>query len=153
MTVIGLDRLRRKLTKTIPEAAQRRIKEAMEQSANEAVALMQTLAPNGATGRLARSIGWTWGDAPRGSIAIATSTRRSNNMRITIYAGGGEAFYARFVEFGTAPHVNKGKFAGSRHPGTAAQPFFYPGWRVVRRRVKGRVTRAIKAAAKEAAAS
>lgn len=152
MAVIGLDRLRRKLTKTIPEAAQRRIKEAMEQSANEAVALMKSLAPK-VSGDLADSIGWTWGDAPRGSIAIARSSRKSGNMRITIYAGGGDAYYARFVEFGTSPHVNGGLYAGSQHPGTPAQPFFYPGWRVVRRRVKGKVTRAIKAAAKEAAAS
>ena len=152
MAVIGLDRLRRKLTKTIPEAAQRRIREAMEQSANEAVALMKSLAPK-QSGDLADSIGWTWGDAPKGSIALATSKNKSGNMRITIYAGGGDAYYARFVEFGTSPHVNGGLYAGSQHPGTPAQPFFYPGWRVVRRRVKGKVTRAIKAAAKEAAAS
>lgn len=150
MAIIGLDRLKRKLTKTIPAATQLRIKEAMEQSANEAVALMKSLAPKD-SGALADSIAWTWGDAPRGSIAIATSRRQSNNMRITIYAGGGDAYYARFVEFGTAPHVNGGLYAGSQNPGSPAQPFFYPGWRVVRKRVKGRVTRAIRKAAKEAA--
>ncbi|WP_310419833.1 HK97-gp10 family putative phage morphogenesis protein [Mycoplana sp. BE70] len=152
MAVIGLDRLRRKLTKTIPEAAQQRIKEAMEQSANEAVALMKSLAPRD-SGALVDSVGWTWGDAPKGAMAIASSKANAGNLRITIYAGGGDAFYARFVEFGTSAHVNKGKFAGSKNPGAPAQPFFYPGWRIVRKRVKGKVTRAIKKAAKEAAAS
>lgn len=152
MTIEGLDRLNRKLTKAIPAAAYRRVKEALEESANEAVAAMKRLAPVD-DGDLQMSISWTWGDAPKGALAIATSKASADGMRITIYAGGGDAFYARFVEFGTAPHVNGGLYAGSKHPGTRAQPFFFPGWRMVRRKVKGRVTRNIKRAIKEAAGS
>jgi len=153
VTVIGLDRLRRKLTKTLPEAAERRIKEAMEKAASDAVALMKSLAPRD-SGALSDSIGWTWGDPPKGAMALLRSGRRTKaGLRITIYAGGGDAFYARFVEFGTAQHQNGGKFAGSVHPGTTAQPFFFPGWRAVRRQVKGRVSRAIRRAAKEVASS
>ncbi len=152
MTIDGLDRLNRKLTKAIPAAAYRRVKEALEESANEAVAAMKRLAPVD-DGDLQMSISWTWGDAPKGALAIATSKASADGIRITIYAGGGDAFYARFVEFGTAPHVNGGLYAGSKHPGTRAQPFFFPGWRMVRRKVKGRVTRNIKRAIKEAAAS
>ncbi|MEQ1403837.1 HK97-gp10 family putative phage morphogenesis protein [Neorhizobium sp. Rsf11] len=151
MTIEGLDRLNRKLTKTIPEAAYRRVKEALEQSADEAIAVMKGLVPVD-SGELRDSIAWTWGDAPKGAIALATSTAKAGDLRITIYAGGGDAYYARFVEFGTSPHPNKGLFAGSMHPGTPAQPFFYPGWRLVRRKVKGRVTRNIKKAIKEASA-
>lgn len=151
MTIEGLDRLNRKLTKTIPEAAYRRVKEALEQSANEAVAVMKSLVPVD-SGELRDSIAWTWGDAPKGTIAIATSKAKAGDLRITIYAGGSDAYWARFVEFGTSPHENGGRFAGSQHPGTPAQPFFYPGWRLVRRRVKGRVTRNIKRAVKEASA-
>lgn len=152
MTIEGLDRLRRKLTKTIPEAARARIKEALEASANEAVAQMKRLAPVD-DGDLQASISWTWGDAPKGALALATSTKSVDGMRVTIFAGNAEAYYARFVEFGTSPHRNKGKFAGSQHPGTRAQPFFFPGWRIARKKVKGRVTRAIRAAAREAAAN
>lgn len=152
MTIEGLERLNRKLTKTIPAAALRRVKEALEASANEAVAAMKRLAPVD-NGDLQMSISWTWGDAPKGTLAIATSKGSADGMRITIYAGGGDAFYARFVEFGTAPHVNGGLYAGSKHPGTKAQPFFFPGWRMVRRKVKGRVTRNIRRAIKEAAGS
>jgi hypothetical protein len=76
----------------------------------------------------------------------------AGNLIITIYAGSDEAFHARWVEFGTAPHLNGGRFAGSSHPGTAAQPFFYPSYRATRKRAKGRVTRAVNKAAKRIAA-
>lgn len=32
------------------------------------------------------------------------------------------------LEFGTEPHVNAGIFAGTRHPGTTAQPFLTPAF-------------------------
>jgi HK97 gp10 family phage protein len=152
MTVEGLSRLRTKLTKTIPAAAKTRIREALEASADEAVMQMKRLAPVD-DGDLQMSISWTWGDAPKGAMTIATSSKSVDGMRITIFAGNAKAYYARFVEFGTSPHVNAGKFAGSRNPGTKAQPFFYPGWRLARRKAKGRVSRAIRKAAKEAAAT
>ncbi|MFC3163061.1 HK97-gp10 family putative phage morphogenesis protein [Ciceribacter thiooxidans] len=150
MSVQGLDRLHRKLTRTIPERVLARVREAMEQAAEEAVDVIRSLAPED-SGALKDSIGWTWGDAPKGSIALLTSKRTAGGMRITIYAGGGDAFYARFVEFGTSPHVNKGKFAGTQNPGMAAQPFFFPGWRMVRRKAKRRMTGAIRKAIKEGA--
>lgn len=36
--------------------------------------------------------------------------------------------HAHLVEFGTAPHINGGLFAGSQHPGTAPRPFARPAW-------------------------
>lgn len=48
---------------------------------------------------------------------------------VILYVGPAErAFHAHLVEFGTAPHVNGGIYAGSRHPGTAPQPFARPAW-------------------------
>lgn len=47
-----------------------------------------------------------------------------------------EVFYSKHVEFGTQK--------------VAAQPFFYPGYRLSKKRVKRRVERAVKRAAKEA---
>lgn len=149
----GLDRLRRKL-RALPKAAEEEISKAMEQSANEIVALAKSLAPVDG-GDLRESIGWTWGDAPKGSITLGKvrkGGRGAGNLQITIYAGGGDAFYARMIEFGTAPHLNGGLFAGSEHPGTAAQPFFYPSWRAGRKRARSRVTRAITKSAKRVAA-
>lgn len=151
MTVTGLDRLRYKLTKKIPDLVRAAVQEAMELSAEETVAAMKSLVPV-ESGDLRDSIGWTWGEPPKGAVIVARSQAKSKTgLRITIYAGNDQAYYARWVEFGTAPHVNGGKFAGTQNPGMRAKPFFFPGWRLVRRRVKGRVTRSIKKAVKVSA--
>jgi HK97 gp10 family phage protein len=153
--VIGLDRLNRKLA-LLPVAARRRIREAMQQGADEIVAMMKALVPTD-SGDLKNSIDWTWGTAPKGALTIATV--RGQGMRntgsentITIYAGNADAYYARFVEFGTAAHTAGGMFAGATIPAIAASPFFFVSFRANRKRVKSRITRAINKSAKEVAA-
>lgn len=148
--VLGLDRLRKKLRR-FPEAVEAEIRKAMEESANEVVALAKSLVAVD-SGDLRESIGWTWGERPKYSQAIASVKSASGNLVLTIYAGNSKVRYAHLVEFGTAPHLNGGRFAGSQHPGTAAKPFFYVSWRALRRRAKGRVTRAVNKAAKRVAA-
>lgn len=162
MAVQGLDRLRRKL-KAIPEEAKEGIRKAMEEAAQEVVNLARHLVPVD-DGDLRESIGWTWGDPPRGSIVIAKSRPRkgADDMRLTIFAGNDKAFYARWVEFGTAPHSlasgadrssRRRRGGGPQHPGARAQPFFFPAYRAQRKKVKSKVSRAITAAAKKVAAS
>ena len=149
----GADKLKRKM-QAFPQLAREQIAKALEQSAEEIVRMAKSLAPVD-DGDLQRSIGWTWGDAPKGSITIGTVRQEgkgAGNLAITIYAGNSEAFYARWVEFGTSPHVNGGRFAGTANPGIRAQPFFYPAYRAMRKRVRGRTTRAIRKAARTAAA-
>lgn len=140
MAVEGAARLRRLLAQipaNVKEAAQR----SLEQSAEEIVQLMRRLAPRD-SGTLANSIGWTWGDAPAGSMTIGTvkggkaSGSIYGSMVITIYAGGkiggADAFYARFQEFGTRK--------------MRANPFFYPAYRASKKRARARITRAIRKA-------
>jgi HK97 gp10 family phage protein len=134
MAIQGLSRLQRKL-KALPEAVIAELRPAMEQGAAEIVSLAKSLVPV-ESGELRDSIGWTWGAAPEGSMVLGQVGR--GNLRITVYAGNSQAFYARWVEFGTSQ-------AGAR-------PFFYPAYRAVRKRVKGRVTRAITKSAKRVAA-
>jgi len=142
--VQGLDRLRRKLLKTIPDRVRQRTRAAMEKGADEIVALAKSLVPVD-SGALRDSIGWTWGDAPEGSITLGhVKASKDGDEAITIYAGtrnkrlgDKDAFYVRFVEFGTqnmAPH-----------------PFFYPAYRTLKRRVKGRITREMKKGIREGA--
>lgn len=161
-TIIGLDRLHKKLKK-LPPAAEKRIKEAMEQGANEIVALMKSLVAVSKTGSrgnppgtLRDSIGWTWGDAPAYAQVLATMKgaggRGAGKLKITIYVGGKGARYAHLVEFGAPAHIAGGMFEGAHHPGAPAQPFFYVSWRALRRRTKSRITRAITKSAKEVAA-
>lgn len=134
--VKDLKSLDRKLTRTIPERVRRRTRAAMEKGAEEIVAMARALVPED-SGDLKASIGWTWGAAPRGAMTIAESSPADGGERITIYAGNDQAFYARFVEFGTQtmpPH-----------------PFFFPSYRTLKRRVKSRITREMKKAIREGA--
>lgn len=99
-------------------------------------------------GTLRDSIGWTFGEAPQGSIKIATRFR--GLLTVTIYAGSREAFYARWIEFGTAPHPQGGRFTGTQHPGTRSRPFFFPSFRAMRKEVKRRLTIAVRDAVRKA---
>ncbi len=135
--VIGLESLKRKLL-AIPEQAKAEIRKAMEASAEEIVRFAKSLAPVD-TGDLQMSISWTWGDAPKGTMILGRVVGDKNDLVITIYAGGSEAYWARWVEFGTSK--------------MKSQPFFLPAYRANRKRVRGRITRGINKAAKKVAAS
>lgn len=131
--VQGLEQLQRRWS-AIPAKVKAAVEAAMERVAEDVVRDMRKLAPKGATGDLVRSISWTWGEAPKGSMTIGKTEqgRAYGAMVLTIYAGGGDAFYARFQEFGTVD--------------MAANPFFFPVWRIWRRRVRGRIAAAIRRA-------
>lgn len=146
----NLDRLKRKLAK-LPLVAKQMIRQQMEKTADEIVTMMKNLVSVD-DGKLRDSIGWTWGKAPKGSITLAAvKSTGPDGLTLTIYAGNNDAFYARWVEFGTARHENGGLFAGSNHPGTTAQPFFYVSWRANQRRAVRAVAKATRDAAKKVA--
>jgi len=149
MAVLGLKSLNRKL-KALPALAEAAIKLAMEQGADEIVAMMKRLVPVD-NGDLRDSIGWTWGDAPSYSQRIGAVKSKTGNLKITIYAGNSKVRYAHLVEFGSAPHINGGVFAGTQNPGAKAQPFFFVSFRALRRRTKSRITKAINKSAKQIA--
>ena len=128
--------------KQIPDVAVDAARQAMEEVAQEIVEAMRAAAPKGKTGRLRDSIGWTWGDLPPGTFMIDEIRSGRNQgdqyatLRIKIYAGAGEGFYARFQEFGTRSQP--------------AQPFFFSTWSKekakFRRRIRERVRKRIKEA-------
>lgn len=132
----GLDRLNRKL-KRLPQATKDQISEAIAQSAREIVDMAVNLVPVD-SGDLAGSIGWTWGKAPKGAMTLGVVKSSGSELVATVYAGDSEAFYARWVEFGTQKMT--------------AQPFFYPSYRALRKRSKSRIKRAVTKAAKKVAA-
>lgn len=117
----------------VARAAKSSIEQSMEKSANEIVALAKRLCPVD-QGTLRDSIGWTWGDAPKGTIVLAAT--KGAALRITIYAGSDEAFYARWIEHGTTD--------------MAAQPFFYASYRLLRKRANSRINRTVNKSIKEA---
>ena len=134
MTVKGLKSLNQKLKK-LPKAAEDAARAAIAKSADEIVAMMKRLVPVD-QGRLRDSIGWAWGDAPKGRKAFGR-TDGPANLRATIYAGDNKAFYATMVEFGTMK--------------MRAHPYFFPAYRANAKRAKSRIKRAITKSAKAAA--
>jgi HK97 gp10 family phage protein len=129
--VQGIAALNRKLTVTIPAKVEAATKKAMEKGADELVGMMKRLVPVD-QGDLRDSVGWTWGDPPKGAVVIAKSEPDSRGLKITVYAGNVKAYYARWVEFGTVK--------------MSAQPFFFPSYRAMRKRIKSRITREMKKA-------
>nr|WP_319250503.1 HK97-gp10 family putative phage morphogenesis protein [uncultured Celeribacter sp.] len=138
----NLLRLERKLSR-LPKETKKRIREAMRRAADEIVAMMKSLVPVD-DGTLQESIGWTWGAAPSGTFVIASlkGAGVGGDMTITIFAGGKEAYYARWQEFGTVS--------------MPASPYFFVSWRAANRGRKGakaQVRKAVREAAREVAKS
>lgn len=167
MAVKGLDRLLAQINALAP-AQIAAARESLAVGASEVAEAIRRAAPQGATGALKRSVGFSqFGDAPKTKASGAFRADaevdpavRAAGLNVTVYAGDDEAYYARFVEFGTrgAP---AGKFQDAKgktrtnkraHPATPAQPFFYPSVRALKKRVKSRVVRNANRAAKAAAA-
>ncbi|MFG1417018.1 HK97-gp10 family putative phage morphogenesis protein [Xanthobacter sp. V0B-10] len=163
-SILNLAKLERKL-KRLPDAATAEIKAAMEAVADDIVRMARSLAPE-EDGDLKRSIGWTWGAPPRGSITLGKVARSAlgKDLTITVYAGDDKAFHARWVEFGTAPHslakgadrsarAGRGKKQdqGDMHPGATAHPFFYPAYRASRKGAKRQIRKATRSAARKVA--
>lgn len=130
--------------KKVPAVAVDAARVAMEEGAQEIVEAMRAAAPAPKTGALRDSIGWTWGDLPPGTFMIDEIRTGKNageqyaTLRIKIYAGAGDGFYARFHEFGT----KDGK--------TPARPFFYPTWKAKKAQMKRDIHKRVRAAIKAA---
>lgn len=107
---------------------------AVKKSADEHAALSRRLAPR-RSGELQESI-----DSSLIESGVSPKAKTE--------AAGGPGFHGIFVEKGTTPHTQGGKFAGSKHPGTSAQPFFFPAYRLLRTRARRRIARAISQAHK-----
>lgn len=157
--VKGLDKMRAQL-KAVPADIRVAVVAAMEKSANEVVREMKAAAPRGKTLKLVKSIGWTWGDVPKGSVTVGkVAGNEYSRLAIKIYAGGSEGTARKQAKSsGSRPSDQKrsGTFdadnAKYQEFGTskmAANPFFFPVYRSNKPRIKGRITRAITGAVKK----
>lgn len=120
---VRLERKRKlfnKLRRLVP-AVENGIDEAGEKSAHEMAATVRAFAPE-RSGRLKRA---TYAQRVPGKFAPV--------WRVAVDEGDGptgeNAFYGFWVEFSTVD--------------TPAQPFFFPAYRITKKRHRGRVTRAI----------
>lgn len=162
----SLKRLQARMN-AIPKKVRAAVKPAIEKSAQEIVSKAKALAPVD-SGALRNSIGYALGDGPatRATGAFRISTKAADpDLRAVVFAGNDDAYYARWIEFGTAggvagqrvgvraSDVRQNKSAGRKarrtHPGTPAQPFFFPAWRLGSKRATARIRRAISKAVRE----
>lgn len=164
----GRERVLAKLA-AIPARMRPKIREAIQSGAKEITDTQKRLVPVG-TGALRDSIRTHMGDvtlSSSGNLA-AGSMRGDPDLTATIVAGNADAWYARQVEFGTAPHtigprqkggslsINGNVLAPDRavdHPGSAPHPFFYGPYRALKKRVARRVGKSVKKAVAEVANS
>lgn len=130
----GLSSFQKRM-RAIPEAARKAIAPAVMQSAYDIADIMEGLAPED-EGDLIGSIAVTGPgqsmppySQPGGSMVVP-----ENTAAITV--GNSDVRYPHLQEFGTTHH--------------AAQPFFWPGFRMGRKRALDRIKRAIGKAIKEA---
>lgn len=154
----GGERMRRVLDR-LPKQIEDDVEKAVLKGAHEIAAAQKLLVPvsEGADGgKLRDSIVVTPAgqttppfSQPGGSYVVGPLSAR-------ITAGNSEVRYAHLVEYGTAPGARvykKGPRAGTvmNHPGTGPEPFFWPGYRLNRRRVVSRIKREVGKAIRKAA--
>lgn len=140
-----------RVLKTLPVAVKQEVRPALAKAAKRINDFQRRMVPVD-SGEVRGSIGYGFGDSPVGRKHAKTSlTGRGvrgtdDSLMVLIYAGGegpdDKGWYARFVEYGTAPRAN--------HPGTKPYPFFWPAVRLSRKDVNRNVARAFNKAVKKA---
>lgn len=147
--ITGRDRLRFVLTK-LPKEQRRQLRTAILAGADDIAAMQRRLAPF-RTGELRKSIVVTPADRdiPRYATLKSSRTVKDPELAAIISSGNSKVRYAHLVEFGTAPHENEGRFPGTLNPGAPPQPFFYPGFRAMKRRVQNKINRTARKAIRD----
>lgn len=138
--VTGLEELRRKFARLTP-AVEAEIQASLEKSGEEMVSLARALAPVD-DGDLRDSIVMT---TPGNLTPIygGGGQQKVGPLGVRITAGDYLVRYAAIVEFG--------RKATATAAAMAARPFFWPAYRLLRRRIRSRTARAITSAIKKAA--
>jgi HK97 gp10 family phage protein len=127
------ERLARRLN-AIPAAVKKAVQPALIKSGKELAATMRALAPED-TGALKKSLAVT----PPGHATPAHSqpggSRVARENEVLVTAGNSDVRYAHLVEYGTTK--------------ADARPFFWPAYRLKKKRILNRTKRAIGKAIKE----
>jgi hypothetical protein len=152
--VQNVDRLKRRLA-AMRDGPRKAMSQAIKENAEELSDAIRRVAPKGRTGALQRSVGWSWGNAPEvatlsgGDRSEAKGILGAQGLAATVHAGDRQGWYVRLLEFGTRPHKNKGLFEGTDHPGTPALGFFFGTYRLRKKSLLARMSRAMRKSIKE----
>lgn len=130
----GLARFQKRM-RAVPQAVKLAVQPALVTSANEVASNMKALAPE-RTGDLKESITVTPPGQTTPPYSQPGGSRVAGEHEALVTAGDKDVRYAHLVEHGTAA--------------APAQPFFWPGFRLGRKRATNRIKRAIGKAVREA---
>lgn len=129
----GTKTLSKRLRK-LPEHVEEAVRPALTKSAGEIHSLMQHLAPVD-EGDLRNSIEITLPGETTPPYSQPGGSHTAKLHEVLITAGNSAVRYPHIVEYGSTK--------------TDAQPFFWPAYRLLKKRVTGRIKRALTKAAKE----
>ncbi|WP_332712623.1 HK97-gp10 family putative phage morphogenesis protein [Pelagibacterium mangrovi] len=125
-------RLQRRL-EAIPKAVKSAVHPALIQSGNEIAGTMKTLAPVD-TGALRDSIEVTAPGTASPPYSQPGGSRLAAENEVLITVGNEDVRYPHLVEYGTQ--------------NSSAQPFFWPAFRLLRKKASNRIKRAVSKAVK-----
>lgn len=128
-----LDRLNRRM-RAIPPAVKKAVVPALQKSGSELVGAMRNLAPVD-TGDLRDSIKYTMPGNRTPPYSQPGGARIAAENQVLVTAGNDDVRYPHLVEYGTA-HA-------------PAQPFFWPAFRLKRKKLTGRIKRGVAKAVRE----
>lgn len=161
--VLGRDRLIKRL-QALPVEIKAGMNAALADGATKIVGEMKALLSDDE--KLQAATDWKTGGPPSGPSGMLGATKNVSadnpDLKVTIFSGSFKAFWARWREFGTAPHSlaygasrKRGKLQnkGPHHPGERARPYFFSIWRANKKMVKKAVALAVNKAMKEIASS
>jgi HK97 gp10 family phage protein len=130
----------------LPAAMKSEILKALTVSAEETTDLQKRFVPV-KQGKLKASIGYVVGDqAPEGAGITSAPAKSATDLTVTMYAGDQSTMVTnkRGVRFQNAKIQ---EFGTKKMP---ANPYFFPGFRIGKKRAKPRIARAVTAGAKKA---
>lgn len=142
------DKLFAKLSAMAPEAAAAVYAEA-QAAANEMVATAKSYVAVD-KGDLRDSIVATEAGQATPSYSQPGGSQVVPPGAVLVTAGNTKVRYPHLVEYGARAHIAGGKFKGAQIPAIPARPYFWPSFRMLRRKFRGRMTRALNKAIKKA---
>lgn len=142
--VRGKDKLLARL-KSLSSKVEKELGAAANEAGDDMVGVARHLVPK-RTSALAKSITVTYGGQMTPAYSQPGGSTLVPPTAAMVTAGNNEVRYPHLVEFGTAPHPQGGLGEGTDHPGTAPQPFFFPAYRLIRKRANRKMAKALRKA-------
>ena len=149
------------LRKTLPDAMMAELAGGAVEAGAEMVQLARAFAPE-RSGELKASIVMTKAGEKTPAYSQPGGATVVPSGAVLITAGNSRVRHAHLVEYGAAAHDNSGgpetktgrlrsRPAGTirSHPGTKGQPFFWPAYRLIRKKAKSRMVRRLNRAVRQ----